>query len=73
MRTANVIAACQFWFHSAFFSVRVNDNIGVKRVRVSVTMGGHLGELGGRSPKKFEVGGQSPNILRSTVIGCEAK
>src|SRR6218665_1029862 len=32
--------------------------------------------LGGRPPNKFEVGERpirSPNILRSTVIGCEAK
>jgi len=36
-----------------------------------------LKESGGRSPQKCEVGGRlmhpSPNISRSTVIGCEAK
>jgi len=38
--------------------------------------GWRLGGLGGRPPNKFEVGERpirSPNILRSTVIGCEAK
>src|SRR6218665_3117001 len=40
-------------------------------------MGGDLGGLGGRPPKKFEVG-DGPCIrplqfLRSTVMGCEAK
>ena len=41
-------------------------------------MGGNLGGLGGRSPpKKIEVGDgpciRSPNILRSTVMGCKAE
>ena len=39
--------------------------------------GGNLGGLGGRSLPKFEVedgpGIRPPNILGSTVIGCEAK
>ena len=40
-------------------------------------MGGDLGGTGGTVSPKFEVGGRpmypSPNISRSTVIGCEAK
>ena len=40
-------------------------------------MGGDLGGTGGTVPPKFEVGGgpcvHPSNILRSTVMGCEAK
>src|SRR6218665_2416800 len=42
-------------------------------------MGGDLGGLGGRSPKKVEVGKSMhshrppPNILRSSVVGCARK
>jgi len=42
-----------------------------------IDRGLRLSGTGGRSPKKFEVGGSpmhpSPNILRTSVIGCEAK
>ena len=42
-----------------------------------MTIGGDLGRTGGTVPPKFEVG-DGPcilphNILRSTVMGCEAK
>jgi len=40
-------------------------------------MGGDLGMLGDDPQKTFEVGDgpciRPPNILRSTVMGCEAK
>src|SRR6218665_3190502 len=40
-------------------------------------MGGDLGRLEGRPHPKFEVGGRpmhpSPNILRSSVVGCTGK
>ena|SRR6218665_173962 len=44
----------------------------------SSSMGGDLGRTGGPSPKDLRwgtahVSAPSPNILRSTVMGCEAK
>ena len=43
----------------------------------SACMGGDLGELGGRSPKKYEMGDcpyiRPSNILRSSVVGCVRK
>src|SRR6218665_2638408 len=43
----------------------------------SQSTGGDLGGAGGRFPKKLEVGDgpciRSPNILRSSVVGCTRK
>src|SRR6218665_1444082 len=46
-------------------------------VFVIVMQSNRGGDLGGRSPQKFEVGGRpmhpSPNILRSSLVGCARK